>query len=498
MFKAITPKFINRLDAHLLVHHPVVWMSKIHYVAWHGLLLWLFSAFLGLVLPIHLKRDLQYELWYFLFTVIGVLLLCFWVYHHAIFNREKNYGSRSFLDEFKNFILVFISVAVFLLVPCPFEIIYNQRVADSYGDEEIIRDINTLNELDPYMVNSRTGYFSWYDSTSKMEYFTVKKLAAQASAPYTPYFLQGDSLKFPQLLTSYQRYKQYRPVNNYDEVKAKVQEFERLASKYDCFVPQSADVLAKKYLDLLSKERVPASDYDYYVEYQYELSRIFINVCGAKFNTLFIFKHDYLWTIFYFVMSITAFLLLFKMTYWRQFLVLIVVLLVYPLVMFIFSQLMPYSGFIRGAGFFITSLLALIGFSFVTLFITGRNHRYYQPYFTVFNQLVYVTLIFTPLLVVGFLHECTEVFHNSLYAQELAGWSVTLPPGTQYPQVTPEGFSYEAEYLRQLESLYYFYWEAEYQRWLTIAKYTGIALFVIALPFFKELFVKQISLPKKS
>jgi hypothetical protein len=498
MFKAITPKFINRLDAYLLVYHPVLWMSKIHYVLWHGLLLWLLSALLGSVLPIHLKLDIQYELWYFLFTVVGLIVLCFWIYNYVIFNREKNYGNRSFGDEFKNFILVFISVAVFLLVPCPFEVIYSQRVADSYGDEEILHDIDVLNELDPYMANSRTGYFAWYDSTTKMEYFTVKQLNPHSAAPYTPYFLQSDSLKYPLVLTAYQRYIHYKPISNYDEVKAKILEFERLANKYDCDVQQSPEVLAKRYLELLSKDRIVANDYNYYESYQYELARVFLNVCEAKFNTLFIFKRDYLWTIFYFVICITAFLLLFKMAYWRQFLLLLVILLVYPLVMFIFSQLMPYSGFIRGAGFFISSLLALIGFSAVSLFLTARNDRYYQPYFTVFNQLFYVTLIFTPLLVVGFLHECTQVFHNSIYSQELTeGWSVSLPPG-HYPPGSLEEFNYRTEYVRQLQSLHYFYWEAEYQRWLTISKYTGIVLFLIALPFFKELFVKQMSLPKKS
>ncbi|HRH10821.1 MAG TPA: hypothetical protein PLU73_04875, partial [Bacteroidia bacterium] len=161
MLKLLSPKFITKIDSHLLVNHPDIWMSKIHYVGWNGLLLFACSALLGLFLPIHLIRDVQYELWYFLLSLLSVIVMCFWIYHYAIFNKEKNFGNFHLADEYRNFILVFISVLIFLLVPVPFELVQNKRIASMYTDAEVIADMNSLNEIDPYMAHSSNNYFTW-------------------------------------------------------------------------------------------------------------------------------------------------------------------------------------------------------------------------------------------------------------------------------------------------------------------------------------------------
>lgn len=481
MFKAITPRFIQTLDAWLLVNHPVIWMSKIHYAVWHGAALWVFSALLGAVIPLNIKQSIQYELWYFLLTVLGVVILCFWVYRYVIFNKEKNYGTRRLNDEYKNFILVFFAVGVFLLLPWPFEMVYNSRVAHMYTDEEVLKDIDVLNECDPYMAHSTNNYYSWYDSVTKVQYFNMRQLNPYGASYYTPYFMRLDSAKYPQVQTEFQLYRKYHPISDLALLEKKIAGYVSVAAKYDCVVNESISNLAQRYLALLKRDRIPSSEFYYYGSYQYELNQSLNNLCEAKFQTLFIYKTDYLWVMFYFIISITALLLLFKITYWQQYLITMVVLMLYPLVMFIFSQVIPYDLSFRRDGFFEISLLLLVIFSGITLIITSRNNSRFTPVYNIFNQVFYLTLLFSPLLLVAFLHDNTNVFHNK------DGYYSDYIPA-------PEIVRYE----QALRSEYYTYWLGEYSRWITIAKYAGIAGFIIALPLFKNLFVKQISLPEKN
>ena len=492
MFKSLAPKFINKIDTYLLINHPVLWMSKIHYVLWHGAVLWGISAILGAIIPINLQDRVEYGLWYFLFTVIALVILCFWIYNYIIFNKEKNYGSKKFIDEYKNFILVFITVAIFLLIPWPFEVVYSNRIAMMYNDKEVLQDLNKLNENDPYLANSTNNYYSWYDTTSHIQYFNLRKLNPYGSNYYTPYYLRLDSAKYPELLTEFQLSKKYKPSTDIDQLIKKIEIFILVSKKYNIKVDYTSKELAERYVDLLNKEKVSVAEFSNNYTYQYQLQTTFNNLCEAKFTTLFIFKPDYLWVIFYFIFSISTFLTLFKITYWQQYLIMLVVLLLYPLIMFIFSQLMPYSNYMRSPGFYECIILALVVFSCITLFITSKNQNHFKPFYNIFNQLFYVALIYSPLLILAFLHDNTDLFHNKGYDYYSSG---NLSPLVNEPSNINTS---PADYERALNSIYSQYWYDEYKRWIKILKYAGIIIFLITLPFFKELFVKQISLPKKN
>jgi len=489
MFKAITPKFINRIDAHLLVKHPVLWMSKIHYSLWYGMLLWFLSALIGLLVPINLKERIEYELWYFLFTVVGAVVLCFWVYNHVIFNKEKNYGYKKFTDEYKNFVLVFFSVAIFLMVPWPFTMVYDQRIDNMYSDEEVIKDINTINIGNPYMASSGDVYFSWTDSVSQEQRYNLRIVSKYGVAFFAPYTIRQDSVKFPELLTEYKLYILYKPTTDLNFLISRINTFKNTAAKYDVHILNNSKEIAKKYIDLSSRDYVYANEFynnsPYNSDY-YTLSTIFENVCRSKFTTLFIFHKDNLWVLFYFIFCISSFLLLFKMTYWQQYLITIVVLLLYPLIMFIFSELLPFKRAFRYEGFYLGTLLALLLFAIITLFITARERRFYRPFYNILNQVSYITLAFLPLLILFFLHYTTNIFHR---------WDIY--PYYNY-SVLAESNDPQVLYQNYLNNFYYEYWQEEFGRWVKISQYGGIALFVVLLPFFKELFIKQISLPGKT
>ncbi len=91
MFKKIAPKFLKRIDEYLLANHPILWISKLHYVVWYGLLLYLFSGLLGYVMPINLTSSTDAGLWYVLLTILSFILSWFWGYRYLIFNKDSLY-----------------------------------------------------------------------------------------------------------------------------------------------------------------------------------------------------------------------------------------------------------------------------------------------------------------------------------------------------------------------------------------------------------------------
>jgi hypothetical protein len=491
MFRALSPIFINKLDENLLLKHPIIWMSKIHYVLWHGTILWALSFLLGMIMPIDLTRRIEVDVWYFLFTVLSIIILCFWIYRYLIFNNEKNYGNRNFTDEYLNGFFVFFCVAYFLLVPAPFVMSLEHRIATIQPDDVVLQDMDKLNELDPYLAHTGNNYFNWYDSTNNQQYCTLKKLAPYGGVYYTPYYLRYDSLHYPMLRSESAMMRAYHPIYDKQLLVQKINEYIAIANKYGVNVNRSASEIADTYLGYLKQEKVKVSEIYSQGSYQYELITVMQNLCDAKFKPIFIFTPDYLWTIFYFAMGITLFLLLFKMTYWQQFLIMIVVIMLYPLIMFIFSQLMPYSGFFRGGNFFMGTIVALVLYSGVTLVFTAKQDHHFQPIHNIFNQIFYISLIFTPLLILGFLNETTHLFHYNDY-------NSYFTPATEANSLNNAIDAAAVRYDQQLDVYYYQYWHAQYELWMKGMQYFGILLSVITLPFFKDLFVKQISIPEKA
>ncbi|MCE3229504.1 MAG: hypothetical protein K0S32_4055 [Bacteroidetes bacterium] len=494
MFRFISPKFINKFDAWLLKNHPVLWMSRIHYVLWSGAILWGISALLGFVIPIDIRFDVPYELWYFITTLMGLFVLCPWVYHHVIFNKEKRYGRKGPLDEYANFILVSFAVTFFLLTPWPFELVFKSRVANMYTDEEVIEDLNTLNIADPYTLNSNGYFYSWRDTSGTVSYYSLRHVDYNKGDYFTPWMMRYDSLRFPKLLTAYQLNKLYTPSTNKAEVKKKLEDYIRVAFKYGWVCEVTADVMAERWVNRVKQKFVLDTEINFYDSGEYTLDRVFANLTEAKFKTFFLFTDDYFWVMLYCVLAVTMLILLFKKTYWQYFLITLVGIGVYCIIDFILSQLLRHNSYfhIRDEYFFLLGLYLLFIFSAITLVFTIREKRRFRPVFNVFNQVFYLMLMFAPLMTVFILHFSTNVFHNyDYYSHDYYGTSST------FFHVNKTEFIRQT-YLETYNGYISEYWAGQYRMWIEWSRNGGIMIFILGLPLLKELFIKQLSLPKKS
>lgn len=487
MFKKIAPGFLNRIDTHLLTKYPVIWMSKIHYVLWFGLLLYLASTIIGFLVPINLTNRADDGLWYVLLSILSFILSWFWGYRYLIFNKEKNFGKLKFSDEYLNFLLVFFSVSVFAWFASPFVISYNTKMANLYTDNEVIKDINTLNELEPFIPTSYYSYENTYDTLKKQTFFNVNKINAYNN--YTPYHFLNDTLKFPLVLSNYQLQLSYKPSADYNVVKAKVAEHIAICKKYGVKSGINENEMAANYVKAqkagwVNIEEITLGN-DYYKE---EIRIAFNNLFDAKFGKLFIWDKDFLWGMFYVVFSVSLLLVLFKLTYWKQYLITAIVAALYPLFAFIISQIV--FGSTSSETVFQWFIFILFGFSIVSLFITAKNNFEFKPFFNIINILFFVLAIYMPMMIVSFLRRHTNVF-------EYYNYSFNTGYPSSKSEINMYGQKIEVfDYTYYLDQYLYSYWQDQYDFWFMLCKIVPIILFLICLPFMKKLFVKQLALPR--
>ena len=489
MFKKIAPGFLNRLDTYLLTNYPIVWISKIHYVLWFGLLLYLSSTAIGFLVPINLTSRADDGLWFVLLSVLSFVLSWFWAYRYLIFNKEKNFGNLNFSDDYKNFILVFFSIAIFAWFGSPFVISYNTKMAHLYTDAEVIKDINTLNELEPYIPTSYYSYENTYDTLKKQTYFNINK--SNSLNNYTPYRYLNDSATYPLVLTNYRLLLSYKPISDYAVIKSKVESHISICKKYGVNPNINVNEVTENYIKAqkagwISIEEVTLGN-DYYKE---EMRVAFNNLFDAKFGTLFIWNKDFLWAMFYVIFSLTLLLVLFKLNYWKQFLITIIVLALYPLLAFIFSEIVFKSMSSEKA--FQWFIFLLFGASIVSLFISSKKQTVFKPFFNILDQLFFILTIYMPMMIVYYLRRYTDVFHydNFLYNSGYASAKTEVNMYGQKIEVYDYTY-YLDQYLND-------YWQQQYDLWFTLCKIVPIILFFVCLPFMKKLFVKQLALPRRT
>ncbi len=228
--KKLIPPFLKKLDNYLLLNHPLIWVSRIHYVVFVGIIMSAFSVLVGTVIPLNISQTQDLGLWYFLFTIIAIVALCFWIYHNVIFNIEKKSGKRKWTDEYKIFFLNFICVLIFSTFPLSFTAIYNSRVAHTISDEAFIDDINTLNIGETYLINNINNYQSYFDSAKQNTYYDFKQCTIFDN--YTPWKIRYDSLKLRNLLSGYEIKDIYKNTHTEQEIKSHIKNYINVYKKY--------------------------------------------------------------------------------------------------------------------------------------------------------------------------------------------------------------------------------------------------------------------------
>ncbi len=157
------PSFIKRLDQYLLIHYPIIWQSRIHNVFYATFLTNLLFAILAYLMPLGLSDKHDIISWIWTFFVLSITYLVIWLVHAGRFNLFKHYGKRPIGDEYLNFVLSFLCMAMISSVMFTFPYFYSLKIKNLVSDTELASDINALNLGSAFFPKNQYAY-SKFDS----------------------------------------------------------------------------------------------------------------------------------------------------------------------------------------------------------------------------------------------------------------------------------------------------------------------------------------------
>ena len=145
MKRPLAPSFIDKLDEELLLHRPDTWSTRIHMVLYYGLLSVIIVTGICFVVPFDPGSGGQTELWTVLLSIVGFIGFIFWLIYLLRFNVFKRYGSLGIGDGVKTFVLFFICIGLFVILPYIPSYVESVRANNKYGNDEIVNDLNAIN-----------------------------------------------------------------------------------------------------------------------------------------------------------------------------------------------------------------------------------------------------------------------------------------------------------------------------------------------------------------
>jgi hypothetical protein len=510
------PDFLKRTDKFLLQNHPLVWVTRIHYVLFYAVFLFLFSFLLGWLFPVNLVNPNSLGIYYLLFILISIALYVLWVYRNSIFNIESRFGNRSIWDEYKMFFFYFITITLLATNYLPFQAVNEYRMANAISDEEFVRELNIINLADPYFISASEDYQSTYDSARQHTYYDYSEYKNWGR--FTPrvynynflfgrnynendYFASSDNRVYlPGTWTDSVISKKFAEINDPRRIRQLISDYLLICKKYDVEIKMGVEEVYGRYkyyvgLDNTLEYLAYADDNGIYSA-KSGLERVYVNVVEAKIGDVYYFRTEYMVAIFYLVFYFVVFFMMFRNVRWQQYLVTLITLAILPLIIIIIVQLgrhvFGHDDAILGGIYFLIYSGVFI-YSFVFAFATPKK---YTAFGSILLQISNVCTPIMPMLLLVFTHSVFGAFQYYKPADlyEFDSYYLNMNDHDVYLIKNFPDKVRDVLFHRSMEE----WWRACYDRWLVYSQIIGIIFYVgFYMPFIKEQFVKLKALPRK-
>lgn len=154
----LKPKFLKQFDNYLLENHPLVWMSKIHYVATFTVVVYFMFSIQIFVGSANLANasDIEFLPIISIFFVLPVL--GYWVYHLYVSNISKNFGTQIKNFYAKQLMLIFLGTTMILSIPSFIFYAQTTKYLLTISRAEIENDMFILNSGNAYFPSNAYDY----------------------------------------------------------------------------------------------------------------------------------------------------------------------------------------------------------------------------------------------------------------------------------------------------------------------------------------------------
>lgn len=481
MLKHFTPTFIKKIDTWLIKNYPAVWVTRIHYVLFCFLCLSLFCFLIGSLIPVDLKDNNTSVLWYSLLLIACFILSWYWGFKYIVFNIEKRFGLTSITQVYFNALLTLTCVYLLTIIPNFYVYAHNQKFKNAVSDKQLFIDIALMNSLEPYVPTNLYNYENTFDTLLKLNKSNIRHY--KNFNDYTPYTLNNYDYK------NYSdngeiSFSNVKPIYDKKYLIKLINQHIAVCEKYKVSATIDASAVADTFIvNYKAGWRINNNNYsnDYYKN---NIKDVFRNIYNAKLDYPFYLQPDYLYVQLYIVLTLTLLIWLFKLTYWRQYLLTAVIFFLYPIIMLIIfsiisnstSKMMYYSFFV----YFIASLV----FTLLSL----KNKQEFKPLQMVGTIGTLILMLYLPLIILMYLKDCTPLFKYEYPANyDSLGKQI----------VVNSNYKYVYDWTYYYATIMNDWWYEHYKKWLTWLKALSPILVFALLPAFHTILRKQLALPKK-
>lgn len=482
MLKNFTPAFIKKADAWLIKNYPSIWVTRIHYVSLWFVCLSLFCFLIGSLIPVNLQENNTSILWYSLLLIACFMLSWYWGFKYIVFNVEKRFGLTSISQVYLNALLTLTCVYLLTIVPDFYVYAHNQKFKNAVSDKQLFIDIALMNSLEPYVPTNLYNYENTFDTLLKVNKSNIRHY--KNFNDYTPYTLNNYDYK------NYTdngeiSYINVKPLYNKTYLINLINQHIAVCEKYKVLATIDASAIADTFIvNHKAGWRINNNSYsnDYYKN---NIKDVFRNIYNAKLDYPFYLQPDFLYVQLYIVLTLTLLIWLFKLTYWRQYLLTAVIFFLYPIIMLIIfsivsnstSKMMYYSFFV----YYITSLA-------FTLF-SLKNKQEFKPLQMVGTIGTLILTLYLPLIILMYLKDYTPLFRYE-YPANYDSLGKQIMVNGNYKYVYDWSYYYA--------TIMNDWWYEHFKNWLTWLKALSPIFVFSILPAFHAILIKQIALPKKA
>ncbi len=117
----LNPNFLKRIDRYLLLNYPLVWTSKLHYVTYYWLILFLLHIPIATISNLDDLSTNDIEVFYSFTAFVVAALIIIWLVFYLRHNSSKQFGKRTPGREWVNMLCSFLCLvmisSVFFIFP---------------------------------------------------------------------------------------------------------------------------------------------------------------------------------------------------------------------------------------------------------------------------------------------------------------------------------------------------------------------------------------------
>lgn len=141
--KRIVPSFLRDWDHYLLLHHPLLWSSRIHFITWYGVEAMLLLLLLIWLYPINPNNVPEVAPLCYIVILLSCIPFIYWL------SKQRQYDDTAINSTHKfhllyRYIVYLCCVAIFAGIPYIFFHGLSSKIASLISEEKLLDDVNKL------------------------------------------------------------------------------------------------------------------------------------------------------------------------------------------------------------------------------------------------------------------------------------------------------------------------------------------------------------------